>query len=261
MDEPNRTFSDNRPSRTRTMAVGLAFLFSASVLVADSETFHWQGAAAASLKINILKGDIVVQSSSSDQIKIRAVKRGRQSDIQQVSFEVEEGSSEVRIRGVYPKRQNRDEPHPKVEIDVTVFLPIGVSFWGETEVGNIEVLHLEDPVRATTIVGDIRIETTSYAEAKTTNGDIKVSMGRMDSNDALDFRTTNGDIEIKIPRSSNVEISADTTNGGFTTDLFPVDGHRYSIPGARVRGKLGAGGQEIRLHTVNGDLKLSSLGG
>ena len=246
----------------RAIIASLIILFTLSFAVhaSGSATFQWDGEAVAALSIELIKGDIVVRPSPNNRIEISAVKRGRDAEVRQVRLEVKENSSEISIRAVYPARKNRDEPKTRVEIDFEVRLPPGVSLIGRTEVGDIHALQLSNPVRANSVVGDIRISTSSHAEAETTNGDIEASMGRTDWSGTLDFRTTNGNIALEIPRSSNVEISATSTNGEFDTDIFPVEGNRYGIPGARIRGMLGTGGRGLKLRTVNGDLKLSGFG-
>ena len=262
MEQSIKISKSTRGHCARAIIANLVFLFTLSFAAhaSGSATFYWEGESVTALSIELIKGDIVIRPSPNNRIEISAVKRGRDAEVRQVKLELEENSSEISIRAVYPARKSRDEPKTRVEIDFEVRLPPGVRLIGRTEVGNIDALHLSNPVRATSVVGDIRISTSSHAEAKTTNGDIEVSMGHTAWSGTLDFRTTNGNIALEIPRSSNVEISATSTNGEFDTDIFPVEGNRYGIPGARIRGKLGTGGRGLKLRTVNGDLKLSGSG-
>ncbi len=231
-----------------------------SVGLAEAEVFEWNGAAKdiEMLHIDIHRGDIEVRPADGGEITISARKRGPKKEVEQVRLEVEETLSGLSILAIYPPRQRRDQPKTKVDIDVEIRLPPGVRFVGKTEVGDVVALGLSDPIEASSTQGDIRLSTSSYAEARTVNGRIEAHLGRADWRGTMSFRTVNGSIEVALPSSSDAEISASSVNGKFQTDLFPVSVNRYGRRGpSTIRGTLGEGGRKLSMESVNGNLRLS----
>ncbi len=100
----------------------------------------------------------------------------------------------------------------------------------------------------------IQISTSGYAEAKTVNGEILAKIGDANWPDSLEFKTVNGEIVLDLPATINTEIKADTFNGEISTD-FPL-----SLLGKMSRkhlsGRIGNGGRELVLKTLNGSIKL-----
>jgi DUF4097 and DUF4098 domain-containing protein YvlB len=79
-------------------------------------------------------------------------------------------------------------------------------------------------------------------------------MGRADWNDGLAFTTVNGGITLDLPASLATEVRASTVNGDIQSD-FPLTVTGRLGP-RRVTGTIGAGGRELALRTVNGNIKL-----
>ena len=239
-------------SRRLQIATIVLLLFVSRAPVAQAEegqSFVWQAdsRAVSDLQIEILRGDIRVRPSSNDRIEVLVAKEGPLSEQKLVTFRVEEKQSQVTIVAEYPPRASRRDPQSRVTLNVEVSLPPGISFNGITEVGDFDGRHLNNRLEATSVVGNIFIDTTLFAEARTTNGNIVAVLGSSDWEGTLDFSTTNGDIEVTVPSSAQTRISATTTNGDFDTDLFPVAKNRFGVPGARVRGVLGSGGPLARV--------------
>jgi DUF4097 and DUF4098 domain-containing protein YvlB len=65
----------------------------------------------------------------------------------------------------------------------------------------------------------------------------------------------NGSITLEIPDGVNADLDMRTVNGGVTSEDFPIT-IQGRIDRRRIEGKLGKGGPEIRLSTVNGSIRL-----
>jgi len=64
----------------------------------------------------------------------------------------------------------------------------------------------------------------------------------------------NGGITLTLPGVFDAELSANTLNGSIAAD-FPITVTGQVTP-RRLRGRIGNGGRELNLSTVNGSIRL-----
>jgi DUF4097 and DUF4098 domain-containing protein YvlB len=139
-----------------------------------------------------------------------------------------------------------------VHFDVRV--PYGVRFVGRTVNGEISGDSLQADVEAHTVNGSVKLATTGRAIANTVNGSVNVTMGRADWPSEASFKTVNGGITLTLPSMLDAELSADTVNGSITSD-FPIT-FTGEVTRRRLRGRIGNGGHDLHLSTVNGSIRL-----
>jgi DUF4097 and DUF4098 domain-containing protein YvlB len=249
------------------LAVAVLLLGTAGRAAADD--FSWHGTLGQGGVVKILgdRGNIVAEPSTGGQVEVTGKKKGSDADLKGVDVRAVEENGKVTICAVYPGENrcpgasNSPKDHPKndARIDFTVRVPAGVHLVADTEIGKIEAKSLAGPVDARTVIGDIDIATSSYAQAASTNGNIAASLGSTAWTDAVRFETVNGNILVKLPRKGDTDLRAKSTTGSFKTDLFPTPQNRYGIPGADVSGTLGSGGRMLKIGTVNGSIRLEPI--
>jgi DUF4097 and DUF4098 domain-containing protein YvlB len=106
--------------------------------------------------------------------------------------------------------------------------------------------------------GSIDATTTGIVNATTVNGSVIAEIGRSTWTDPLELETVNGRIELRLPGKVNADVSAETVNGDISTDFpFTVSG---KINRHRIHAKIGQGGGDLKLTTVNGDIDLRGKG-
>ncbi|MGQ0815721.1 MAG: DUF4097 family beta strand repeat-containing protein [Gemmatimonadota bacterium] len=64
----------------------------------------------------------------------------------------------------------------------------------------------------------------------------------------------NGSITLELPDDLEADVEASTVNGSFSSDWPMTVRGRFGPK--RVTGKIGNGGRELTLSTVNGDIEL-----
>jgi DUF4097 and DUF4098 domain-containing protein YvlB len=102
--------------------------------------------------------------------------------------------------------------------------------------------------------GAVTISAAGIALAETVNGGITATLGKADGVAPLRFQTVNGSIRVSLPAAANADLRAETVNGEITTD-FPVTIQGRLSKNA-LSAKIGNGGRELRLETVNGSIRL-----
>ncbi len=228
--------------------------------------FHWSGVIAPGKTIEIkgVNGEIRAVSTSGNQVEVTADKRSRRSDLSSVEIRVVQDAGGVTICALYPSRRGdntcaagsggQNSDNNDVTVDFQVKVPAGVKFDGRTVNGSVSATGLRADAWASTVNGSVEVETTGEAEAQTVNGDVRVTMGRIDGTGSMRFSTVNGRVEVSIPDGIGLNVSASTTNGDISTD-FPLTVHGRFGP-RQLSGTIGGGGRSLSLQTVNGDIEL-----
>ena len=239
-----------------------------------SEEFTWNGTLTAgkSIEVRGINGSVDAQPSSSNQIEVVAHKRSRKSDVSSVQIKVVEHAGGVTICALYPtedgsytecesgeksKQSGRKSEVRRndVSVDFEVRVPQGVNFEARTINGDINIRSLTSNVISRTINGSIEISTTGYADASTINGGIRAKLGNSNWTGPLSFSTINGGIAVDMPADLSADVDAQTLNGTINSD-FPLTLQSISKNGKNIRGKIGSGGRELILKTLNGSINL-----
>ncbi len=253
---------------TRLSTLALASALSApAAMTAD---FHVTRVLAPGHTIEIkgVNGSIDATAASGTEVDVSAVKRARRSDPASVEIQVVEHDGNLTVCAVYPspagspneclpgeagRMNTRDND---VTVDFTVRVPAGVRFVGRSVNGSIDAKAMPADAEAYTVNGGVTISAAGIALAETVNGGITASLGKADGVAPLRFQTVNGSIRVSLPAGANADLKAETVNGEITTD-FPVT-VQGRLSKKRLTAKLGSGGRELHLETVNGSIRLVS---
>ena len=243
---------------------------------ARSDEFRWSGriAPGAAVEIKGINGDITAEPATDGEVQVVAVKSSRRGDLNSVELKVVEHGGGVTICAIYP---NDDSTNPNtcepgasgerrnssatgngrnndVRVDFTVRVPPRVGFVGRTINGEIGAASLASNIVSRTVNGSIRISTSGYAEATTLNGGISARLGDANWPEALTFKTLNGEITLDLPSNTSTEVKAETLNGTINSD-FPLS-LKSLTSRRRLIGRIGPGGRELVLKTLNGSINL-----
>jgi DUF4097 and DUF4098 domain-containing protein YvlB len=126
-----------------------------------------------------------------------------------------------------------------------------------TSGGPIDVDALDGNLQAHTSGGGIHINHVSgYLEAKSSGGPIRVTYSRGNRHGGV-LETSGGSIEVAIDPSANLNLDASTSGGSVRSDLpVRVVG---TVSHSSMHGSIGAGGEELRLHTSGGSIHIRAL--
>jgi hypothetical protein len=258
--------------RTRYLTVLALGAALAAAPAAGQNDFQWRGTVAEgqTLEIRGVSGPIHAMLSTDGSVRVEATRTARRSDPNSVRIEVVEHSGGVTICAVYPtpagtRRANECRPgggqnsvrDNDVNVAFVVRVPAGVRFEGHSVNGAVKAEGLRSDVVAATTNGGVTVETSGFARATTVNGSITCRMGKVGIPADVRFETVNGSITLEMPTGLNAEFRASTVNGRIDSD-FPilVTGQ---VSRRSLRGTIGQGGPELRVSTVNGNIRLREL--
>ena len=234
----------------------------------QGDDFEWSGSIGAgeTLEIKGISGEISATPASGNRIEVLARKSARRSDPESVTIEVIEHRGGVTLCALYPtpddaRRDNEcgvgDDGRMSVrrndtQVDWEVRVPANVVFHGRTVNGDVMIENLEADVVATSVNGDVEVETTGSAEASTVNGDVRATFDVM-REDAR-FETVNGSVVLDVADDLNADLDASWVNGDLESDLpLRLNGR---LGRRQAQGMLGDGGPELRVRTVNGSIRI-----
>jgi DUF4097 and DUF4098 domain-containing protein YvlB len=138
-----------------------------------------------------------------------------------------------------------------------------------TVTGDVVVRTSNGAIRADGIEGSLDADTSNASitarieklapgkplKLESSNGSIDLSLPDY-KDQAIDADTSNSSITLRLPAVWNGELRASTSNANVTSD-FEVGGSTSSKN--RLEGRVGQGGQTIRLNTSNGSIRVQRL--
>jgi hypothetical protein len=239
--------------------------------------FTWSGAVQAGRWVYVrnLNGPVRVEEGTGSKVEVRAEKRWRRGNPDDVKITVRQVGSaggDVLVCALWNDRSTCDEDgyhshsdgwwgnnndRNDVQVEFVVRLPAGVKIDASTVNGGVEIEGATSNVVAHTVNGSIDARSTGGAvTAHTTNGDVMVTSAKLDG-DRTEFSTVNGTITVTLPAAVNADVEMRTVNGHLSSD-FPLTVEGTFSP-RRLHATLGKGGATLRLTTVNGSIRLRKL--
>jgi hypothetical protein len=235
-------------------------------------SFKWTSGidAGRTVYVRNLNGGIHVEAATGATAEVRAEKKWRRGDPKNVKITAEktargdilvcaiwEGSSTRCDEDGYSSHGDswRDRDNNDVSVEFTIQLPKGVKLNTSTVNGGLSIEGATASVEAHTVNGGI--DATSLGgpvTAKTVNGGIRVRTGSMGAG-PLSYETVNGSITLELPADLNADVELRTVNGSVQSDDYPIT-IQGRIDRHRLSGKIGKGGPELRVSTVNGSIRL-----
>jgi hypothetical protein len=233
----------------------------------QTREFHWTGKLSPDqiVEIKNLNGKIEARGDSSiDQVEVTAEKSGPDADA--VKIDVVPNGDGVTICAIYPHgatgpcepgdKWHVDSHNEKARVDFTVRIPTNLRFAANSVNGSVTAENMGRFVRADSVNGSLHVSTKQWAELSSVNGSIEATMGSADWTGTLKISTVNGSIDLRMPSDLNADVRFSSVNGRLTSD-FPLT-MSGKFGGRRIEGRIGNGGRELVVDTVNGSLRLKS---
>ncbi|MHB1097014.1 MAG: DUF4097 family beta strand repeat-containing protein [Gemmatimonadaceae bacterium] len=236
------------------------------------DSFKWTGGIEAGRTVYVrnLNGSINVESASGATAEVRAEKEWRRGDPKDVKITAAKtANGDILVCAIWEGRNTRcDEDgysaqggdrfwrdRNDVSVKFTILLPKGVKLDASTVNGGLGIAGATAAVKARTVNGGIDAASTSGpVSAKTVNGGIRVRAGSIGTG-PVEYETVNGSISLDLPEGLNANIEMRTVNGSITSEDFPIT-VQGRIDRRRLEGKIGKGGPEMSVSTVNGSIRL-----
>lgn len=222
----------------------------------------WDATAIKRIELREVDGEIHIEAGSAPTVGLDASIRswGKRPDFKKEN----QGYFETRVEGdtlVIGRREHRHFSffdRDRVSIDYDLKVPSQLALEVRTVNGRVVTRGVNGETDVTTVNGSIDIETSGANElvAHTVNGRIETKF----ANDfqGASLKTVNGRVTAILPSSASFIGDFTQVNGDFEA-AFPLNIHSH--PGSRrVTGEVNGGQHELKITTVNGDIKVDNGG-
>ncbi len=235
----------------------------ASRAAAQEAPFSWDGRLNAGDRVEVrgLNGKISAQAASGGEVAVRAFKRSRRGNVDDVRVEVREHAGGIMVCAVYEggwdgcadNPRTRDGRRSDVQVHFELSIPEGVGLTASSVNGAIEVEGGVSDVKVRAVNGSIDVESLGSLDAESVNGSVEAEVWGNDLSGPVLVRSVNGSVDLDLPDALNADFAASWVNGGFSSEI-PVTLSNKSKRSAR--GQLGQGGELVEVETVNGRIQI-----
>jgi hypothetical protein len=210
--------------------------------------------AGGSFVLENVNGSVQVEGWDRDEVEVRAVKTSQNDprDLAEVKIEVESHPGQVAVHTLYPKGQGA-----QVAVEYHVHVPYRVLLGSiETVNGSVVVRGIEGSGQLRSVNGNVEVfDSSGRFNAKTTNGDLRLELRELLDGGPMDIETVNGSVVLGLPSNARANLKVLSMNGDIYSEL-PVTSTGAPLAKRAFRAKMGIGGSEISVHTVNGGIRL-----
>jgi hypothetical protein len=220
----------------------------------------WPAAAIHHIEVREIDGAINIEAGSASEITMGATVRSR---IAPKAGQENLGYFTTEVNGDTLTIGRREHRHfsffhfgNDTSVDYELRVPASVALDLHTINGRIATRGVDGEMRAVTVNGRVNIETagSSEVEAHTVNGRIEAHFEKTFQGATL--KTVNGGVTAVLPLSASFTGDFSQVNGDIEA-AFPLNIHSH--PGSRrVSGEVNGGRYELRITTVNGDIKIDT---
>ncbi len=250
------------------------------------KSFSLAGAAHKAIDIDNIFGSIEVVGDATDQVQLVVDKtiRAESKDAlalahKEVTLDITQPDGGLKLYVDGPFRCNcnddcrgsrrRDDEGYVVKMDFVLHVPSNVDVNVKTvNEGRVIVRNVSGNFIARNVNGDIELDgMAGSGTAHTVNGPVKVTF-RENPRENSSFRSVNGNIDLFFARGLSADFRFKTFNGGVYSDFpvttMPVHAPQEEHHGTKVvfrtdrftAGRVNAGGPEIQIENLNGDIRI-----
>lgn len=245
--------------RTIVLAVALLATGSLFASVTEEETFSYKLNEGGRFSISNVNGSITVTGGSGDSVEIIAIKKAEnQEDLDKIEIEISHSADEIVVETELGESKSWfSHSNNSGSVKYVVMVPAGTRLdTVDTVNGDVTISGVSGEVVAETVNGGLEVsDLAGDVELSTVNGAIDAEFARLEGLQRVKMETVNGRVTVNLPGNADVEIGADTLNGGIDASDFGLKADKGFV-GSDLSGKIGNGGARLNIDTVNGAIKI-----
>ncbi len=233
----------------------LLLLCGSRCFAADQEfTQTYPLQAGGTFLLENVNGSVEVDGWNRDEVEVHAVKVAKTGspDLSQVQIDVESEPSRLLVHTRYPQGEGAE-----VAVEYHIYVPSRILLSNvETVNGSVLVNGIDGRGDLHSVNGNVEVlKSAGRFSAKTTNGNVRLELSELGDGAPMNVETVNGSVVLGLPVSARANLRVLNLNGDFSSEL-PVTSATTSAGARAFRGKLGLGGGEISVRTINGTIRL-----
>lgn len=262
MNSRNRTIYSR--SALLPAALSAMLLVAGCGIVRERRITHfqhqWPAGTIRHIEVREIDGEINVEAGADSEITMDATVR---SSVRPRDGQENQGYFRTEVTGDTLVIGRRNEHHfvffrfgNETRVDYDLRVPASIALDMRTVNGRISTHGVDGEMKAVTVNGRVNIDTpgSNEVEAKTVNGRIEAHFAK--SFQGATLKTVNGGVTATLPMTASFTGDFSQVNGDIEA-AFPLNIHSH--PGSRrVSGSVNGGRYDLRITTVNGDIKIDT---
>jgi serine/threonine protein kinase len=230
-----------------------------------NQTFPLSGRGR--LRLDNVNGRIEINGWDRNEVVIQALKHGKtQESVEATTIKVDTSPDEISIHTEEPPNETgfsgfwswfQNGENNKTTVDYAIQVPRHARLANVSSVnGRVEIDDVGGDIEASTVNGAMEVQHVAGSlKLSTVNGRIETELASLNGSQSVSLTTVNGAIETTLPANADAEVTADTVNGGMSSE-FPELVVKKDFPLSKhLKGTLGNGGATVKATTVNGSIR------
>ena len=203
-----------------------------------------------------VNGKVEIEGWERSEVEVSAVKttEGDQRELDRVRIEVKRDEDQLSVRTVYP-----DGQAVEVAVDYHIRVPRRVLLnTVETVNGSVRVEGIDGAGDLRSVNGNVEVlDSSGRFSEHTTNGNLRLELRHLAEGGPMTLETVNGSVWIGLAPGARAQLNVRSMNGDFSSELPLIEQGSYAA--GSFRGRLGTGGSELLVRTVNGGVRIFSF--
>ncbi len=208
------------------------------------------------LTLDNINGRIEIHGWDQNTVVIKALKHGKTRDsVDQLKILVDARPEHITIHTKQPEHWFGWN-HDSATVDYILQVPQHAQLAGISSVnGPVVIDGVSGTIEASSVNGPVQVRgAASDLKLSTVNGHLEAQMVALGKGQSVSLDAVNGHLELTLPATADATVSADTVNGGLSSE-FPSLSVKKEFPlGRHLTGTLGNGGARVTASTVNGGI-------
>lgn len=241
-------------------AVALLATGSLFASVTEEETFSFTLEDGGRFSVSNVNGSITVTGVGGNNVEIIAIKKAdNQKALDEIEIEISHSDNEIEIETELGDSDGWFLNSTSGQVRYKIIVPDSTELDSvETVNGDVTASGVFGNVTAESVNGDLDIsDLVGDVNLSTVNGSVNAAFAKCEGEQSIKTETVNGRVTISLPESSDVQITADTLNGGINGRDFGLATDKGFV-GSDLNGKIGSGSARLNIDTVNGSIKIRS---
>jgi serine/threonine protein kinase len=219
------------------------------------------------IRLDNVNGQVEIAGWDRSDVVIKALKHGKnQGSFEAAKIDVAASADEISIHTRQPSGDKnltgmwsllKNTGNSDATVDYAIQVPHHARLANISSVnGRIAIEAISGDIDASSVNGTLQVRGAAGSlKLSTVNGRMVAELVSLGRGQSVSLDSVNGSIEATLPADAQAKVTANTLNGGLSSD-FPALVVKKEFPvSKKLNGTLGNGGASVKASTVNGAIR------
>jgi hypothetical protein len=202
-----------------------------------------------------IPGKVKVEAADTDAVEVLVVRSARaRADLSRQKVEIDRNDGLlIRFRKV-----RSPDPLPEIRQRVALRLPRKAGLEIREIGADVSISETDGRLDVSRVAGGVRVaRAAGQVYVGDVDGPVGINFAPFKANSVW-VGNVNGDVDLRFEGELNANLKAWDINGAIKPDFPRIEARDPETGSGKFEGRIGAGGSEIRVNHVNGNLTMSN---